>query len=637
MRQLEFNAQLANKLPKRGIDTSYEQSCAREIELDDIEWAKSHIIKHTASSTNGPDDFSYKDILAIDNEVLLNLFRECIHSGSMPSIWLESMLVAILKPGKRADNAGSYRLVALECCMLKMLTLIIDRRLREWAAVHNAIPASQNGFREGFRTINNPFILRCLAEKAESQGKTLFVGLIDLKNAFPSTDRSTLWVKLHCMGISGPLLDWLKMLYREMTYMVKQGHRCSAEIVSILGILAGDPGSPNLWNLFLADFKMSWHPDDMFLNGVHVPKLEHADDIATASASVPGFQLKLWEVETYAGNNGCEVSLVKSVYMILGPKPAVVPGFFLGGQRMECVTQYPYVGQWFQSSRSFLFAEHYVVQAMKAKRISKVCLATEGMVGTLPAWDARTLYMSRVDPYLTSGCEVAIDTDDSKLALLEDVQKSYLRRMLGVGSRSMQAILFSETGIWPIKYRRLYLALKYLLYLVGLPHDRLAWHALMQSMTLARQGQHSWVNDLCVVLAKLPVTVGLDIQAPLTSEIVSKCMKNLVQSMESTIQGSLERSPKVQEMLCGRMERNWDGDIEQQVLAFRHYLRIEYAPHRLALTQLILSCHSLASERMRWAECYREPIPKQWRLCRFCGLCTEDPPPMHCLYVHTPP
>ncbi|KAJ7037680.1 hypothetical protein C8F04DRAFT_1232509 [Mycena alexandri] len=43
--------------------------------------------------------------------------------------------------------------------------------------------------------------------------------------------------------------------------------------------------------------------------------------------------------------------------------------------------------------------------------------------------------------------------------------------MLGVGARSMHAVLFSETGIWPIKYRRVYLALKYLCYLLGLKYD----------------------------------------------------------------------------------------------------------------------------------------------------------------------
>jgi hypothetical protein len=37
------------------------------------------------------------------------------------------------------------------------------------------IPDYQNGFREGYRTNNNPFILRCVKEWARANGLTLYV------------------------------------------------------------------------------------------------------------------------------------------------------------------------------------------------------------------------------------------------------------------------------------------------------------------------------------------------------------------------------------------------------------------------------------------------------------------------------
>jgi hypothetical protein len=55
--------------------------------------------------------------------------------------------------------------------------------------------------------------------------------------------------------------------------------------------------------------------------------------------------------------------------------------------------------------------------------------------------------MARVDPYMTAGYEVCLDIEKKSLKLLEKVQLRFLRRMLGVGSRSMKVILFSETGI----------------------------------------------------------------------------------------------------------------------------------------------------------------------------------------------
>lgn len=80
--------------------------------------------------------------------------------------------------------------------MLKFVTLLILRRVVKYADLHKLVPPSQNGFRKHFRTNNNAFILRCAIEKAKSMGKTLYVATIDLTNAFPSTDRSTLWLKL---------------------------------------------------------------------------------------------------------------------------------------------------------------------------------------------------------------------------------------------------------------------------------------------------------------------------------------------------------------------------------------------------------------------------------------------------------
>ncbi|THU76541.1 hypothetical protein K435DRAFT_606534, partial [Dendrothele bispora CBS 962.96] len=101
----------------------------------------------------------------------------------------------------------SYRLIGLESCLLKTLTAIIDNRIREWSMADDLIPDSQNGFRTHYRTHNNSFILRTAIDEARATGRPLYAVYIDLKNAFPSTDLPTLWVKLFQNGMSGPLFD----------------------------------------------------------------------------------------------------------------------------------------------------------------------------------------------------------------------------------------------------------------------------------------------------------------------------------------------------------------------------------------------------------------------------------------------
>ncbi|PBK79389.1 hypothetical protein ARMGADRAFT_950941, partial [Armillaria gallica] len=64
-----------------------------------------------------------------------------------------------------------------------------------------------NGFRSGYRTNNNPLILRCAIESVKAQRKPLYVAVVDATNAFPSTDRATLWLKLQRLGMGGPIFS----------------------------------------------------------------------------------------------------------------------------------------------------------------------------------------------------------------------------------------------------------------------------------------------------------------------------------------------------------------------------------------------------------------------------------------------
>lgn len=165
--QLAFNARMARDLADEPLDTSPRQSYTRDITLEEIEEMKAHIKEHGLDTAFGVDNFSYKDCLAVPNEKLLEFFLACLRNRDMPRPWLISLLIGILKKDKDATDPSSYRLIALECCMLKMLTLIIDRRLREGAEDIGAIPKTQNGFQPHLRTNDNPFLLLCLIYKAD--------------------------------------------------------------------------------------------------------------------------------------------------------------------------------------------------------------------------------------------------------------------------------------------------------------------------------------------------------------------------------------------------------------------------------------------------------------------------------------
>jgi hypothetical protein len=376
----------------------------------------------------------------------------------------------------------------------------------------------------------------------------------------------------------------------------------------------------------MSDFILAFHPQDTELNGVPICHVEHADDILTASGAPPGFQSHLNGAQSWADNNGCETSIAKCMYQIYGRRQKAYPTFNLGCNIIKQVQKACYLGIWFETGTKFLWREHYKVKAKKASTVANVISGLDRFVGHLPACDARTLYMARVDPYLTSGCDVCLDIDAKSLKLLERVQLKFLRRMLGVGSRSLRAVLFSETGIWPIKYRRVYLALKNLSYLLELDHERPAWNALQASLTLARASQISWINDLRIVLSRLHVPVELDISGDMDIQTVQATMKAVKNSMEAWIDEEIASSSRVCDLLVGRLEMDKEtGKLVKKSLDFRHYLRVKQPEHHKALTKMVLSSNSLAVERRRWKERGKKIVPLQWRLCRFCYIYVEDP------------
>ncbi len=160
--------------------------------VDEIDDCKSETGKHPRNSAAGAEQVHYWEIREMDSTLLTKVINESIARGDCPTTWILAILIAIIKKPKPGDDPNSYRTVGLESCILKFVTLLMMRRFVAWADSRKLIPPSQNGFRKGFRTNNNASILRRAIEKVKSIGKTLWIASIDITNAFPSVDCSTL-------------------------------------------------------------------------------------------------------------------------------------------------------------------------------------------------------------------------------------------------------------------------------------------------------------------------------------------------------------------------------------------------------------------------------------------------------------
>jgi hypothetical protein len=237
--------------------------------------------------------------------------------------------------------------------------------------------------------------------------------------------------------------------------------------------------------------------------------------------------------------------------------------------------------------------------------------------------------MARVDPILTFGCEVVLDVEESSMGKLAEVQHLYIRRLLAVGTRSILATLFTETGILPVRYRRVILAISYVIYLLQLPSTHYAYAAFQESKTLLRNGYPSWISDLNWVIHHLPGVdlpqLGIHVEHMSGAQLTDLKM-DVERWCDSYLHSVLIASPKCT-FLTSRFESpsHIGGERTPIIRQLRHYLVLPLIPaHRKAVTSIMLSTHGLAVERLRWRERYRAPVPRDWRLCRFCRSHVED-------------
>jgi hypothetical protein len=296
-------------------------------------------------------------------------------------------------------------------------------------------------------------------------GPELYVMFVDISNAFPSTQQSTLWSKLRSLGAGGMSFDWIRMIYERMEYVVHHNTETSDIFKSIIGILiVGDTCSPILlWNIFVADIKFLISNLDIKIDGCHISHLEQADDVVLMSTTVAGLNEcsghMFKEFPSHASSSQCDQISWYHFWSNSTSCPNVPPLKF-GAERVPIGEKQTYVGLTVLSTDRNIIKLHYDFKAGKAKT-GNMILALQSVIGKLPPWELRKMYMALFDPHLTLqvGAEICLDIKPPLLEKLEDIQHRFLGRLLNVGEKCLSALLFTETAIIPIKYRRKFTAL----------------------------------------------------------------------------------------------------------------------------------------------------------------------------------
>ena len=137
---------------------------------------------------------------------LILLFNHIFKNGIFPEQWSLCIILPIHEAGDRR-NPDNYRGITLMSILGKIYFSILNKRLAIWVEDYIKLSEEQAGFRKGYSTLDNIFVLNALIQKYLSKRKGRFyVAFIDFRKAFDSVDRKRLLILLEKIGLSGNIL-----------------------------------------------------------------------------------------------------------------------------------------------------------------------------------------------------------------------------------------------------------------------------------------------------------------------------------------------------------------------------------------------------------------------------------------------
>ena len=213
-----------------------------------------HAVKHLKKGKSaGPDGILPEFFIeCIDTllPVISKLFNRLFMNGLFPTCWSHSILIPLHKKGD-INNPDNYRGISLLDVFGKIYTSIINRRITFYINIYGKISDAQAGFREGYSTIDNAFILNALIQNHIMRKQSrLYVCFVDFKKAFDSVNRNKLWQVLKTNGIKGNIFRVVHSMYESVKTCVRVNGECTKYFECPVGLKQGCMLSPVIFFYF---------------------------------------------------------------------------------------------------------------------------------------------------------------------------------------------------------------------------------------------------------------------------------------------------------------------------------------------------------------------------------------------------
>ncbi|KAK3525570.1 hypothetical protein QTP70_000460 [Hemibagrus guttatus] len=236
---------------------------------------------------------------------LAALFNRIVEQGKPLAAWTTSATVPIWKGKGNVAECSNYCPILLLCHAMK----IFERILNRWLQDIVTIKPKQRRFVKGSGTTDAIHAIRLLLEK----NKPLHMAFLDLDKVFDHVPHDFIWHSLRSHGGPEAYVDWVKLLYWNITSTIRCKVGTSPPFAITIGVHQGSALSPLLFILCMDTAKAD-------LQSPRPWTLLFAEDVFDATECRGPLQSHVQWWKTHLDDYGMRLSLKKREYMECGPR-----------------------------------------------------------------------------------------------------------------------------------------------------------------------------------------------------------------------------------------------------------------------------------------------------------------------------
>jgi hypothetical protein len=354
--------------------------------------------------------------------------------------------------------------------------------------------------------------------------------------------------------------------------------------------------------------------------GVEVPGREeklcillYADDIVLLAESAKDLQALMDVVTEHGRKWRFECNKKKSQVMVFGAagaprwarKRKAKKPWKLGGNTIQEVNKYKYLGVWFERCNTARFRESKtkMVQAARRKMWAAWSMGVRG--GVCTAKVSSLIWKSLVRPSVESAAEVI---GAGKWPQADKVQSEMGRKILRTGKHTCNAAVRGEMGWWTLEARRDQLRLGFWRRLVLMDDSRLT----KQMYRACRERGGAWAKTTKETLEKLGLGDRWETEDVPEAKLEWKkvCKEALHAREEQKWRAELEASPKLETYRIFKNDLELEPYLQQK--EFDLWARVK----RWGLARIRTGSNELQVDKGRQT---RPLVPRHERVCLVCN------------------